>query len=203
MERVGNLCNWDSEWRVEVAYNKLRGDADIWGRAKRKKIKTWGDFKQLFNQRFANSKRQLRRELTSCKQRYEECVRAYTDRFEGLYARLGLNVEDDDHMYCTCAVPEPVHMMDTGAHIRRVWPNTGKNRRTGTGARGKRNSKFNYAKTGPKAMMQTPGMGSQPMYMAQPMMYAPATAQQPIMYAPAMGAPVVSQGMVPMHYVYQ
>jgi hypothetical protein len=111
--------------------------------------------------------------------------------------------EDDDHVYCTCAVPEPVHMMDTGAHIRRVWPNTGKNRRPGTGARGNRKLKLTSAKTGPKAMMQTPGMGSQPMYMAQPMMYAPATAQQPIMYAPAMGAPVVSQGMVPMHYVYQ
>jgi hypothetical protein len=111
---------------------------------------------------------------------------------------------DDDHMYCTCAVPEPVHMMDTGAHICRVWPNKGKNRRTRTGARGKRNSKLNSVKTGPNAMMQTPGMGSQPMYMAQPMMYSPATAQQPIMYAPAMGAAAaVPHGMVPMQYVYQ
>ena len=99
MDRCGNHNRWSPEYRLDVAFGRLKGEAGAWGLAKRNKIDNWSTFKTSFKQRFALSKRQLRQTLAHCKQRYDESVLAYTDRYEGLCAQLDVDETDDDMMY--------------------------------------------------------------------------------------------------------
>ena len=94
------LFGWPQTAKLDVARCRLGQEARTWEAGVRQQTRTWDSFCVAFLQRYGVRTDELHTRLANCRQKRDETVRSYCDRFRHLLSELGINGDADvTHMH--------------------------------------------------------------------------------------------------------
>lgn len=94
-ETHAQMFSWDDNTKLQVARWRMGQDAAPWLSRVLQETHTWQDFCDAMIERFAPREDELHKQLANCRQRLNETVREYADRFVQLLSNLDIPLDHD------------------------------------------------------------------------------------------------------------